>query len=515
MQKSLRRLFVGFILIQPFLDIYYLYQPPITTWFKFSPSTIIRIVLIAIVAVLFLITHHSRRLDLFLVGYALILGVYFIFHTINAAQVHTYTPGNFNYSMVSELFYLIRMVIPLFVIILGYHIELSRTVIENITRGLVLLVSGSIVILNLFTFSLASYGDQIHGGTNSWITGNIFTWFSNNGSWSYFNLASKGLFYYANATSAIELLLAPLIFYYLLVDTEWKNIVLAVFQTLAMLMLGTKAAALGLALTFAFVVVAYLFFAFIRKEISFNWRPFVVLLLLGVMAVAIMPHSPALNRTSFDAQTTQERHKKEKKDNSVKELKYLMHHKNRKNLVRYIKRNYPKYSINPYFITKAYPYKDDPYFWWGVMNWPVQDRLNNRKTEQAMLERVKQIDNRKSDDWLGIGYIRMNNIANLERDFVSQYYSMGYIGAFLLLAPYVLAIIYMVYRLLRYWRELLTMRNTMFAGSVTMMVGLSFYSGNVMDFLGASILLGFYMGYTLRILTHNEQRHPQLNFNHR
>ncbi len=53
------------VLLQPFLDIYFLYVPPVTNWVPFSPATLIRIFLVAIIAGLYIWSSVIiRRIDL-------------------------------------------------------------------------------------------------------------------------------------------------------------------------------------------------------------------------------------------------------------------------------------------------------------------------------------------------------------------------------------------------------------------------------------------------------------------
>lgn len=496
MYSKLKTTLFWFILIQPFLDIFYLYQPPISILLKFSPATILRIVLVGIISVMFLWANKNNKLRLFIGIYTGLLLLYFIVHHLNAMQFHSLVDGNFGYSITGELFYIIRMVLPLIVLVISYNVRFTDNELESIVSWLVALVSGSIVVTNLFKISLASY-------TNQRITGNIFNWFFDNRHGSYFQLASKGFFNFANSTAALEVLLLPLMFYYLVKHLNAKNIILCLLQVLAMFMLGTKVSTLGCIGLLVVITCMYLFFTFIKKDLVFKPLTLGVLFLFIILSGVIYPDSPAINRTNFDAQIQQERDGNQDK---VKEREKKLEEKSKEDntkkhketpLIKYIRKHYGEYSINARFIEVSYPYYDDPNFWKEIMKWPIQDRTSFRKLEIAMLDRVKSINDNPKDDLLGITYTRMNNIFNVERDFISQYYSMGLIGVVLLVLPYILGVIYLMYEILRHFKTKFTFRNTAFLLGILGILGVSLYSGNVMDFLTETFILAFIEGQLL------------------
>ena len=58
-----------------------------------------------------------------------------------------------------------------------------------------------------------------------------------------------------------------------------------------------------------------------------------------------------------------------------------------------------------------------------------------------MLKRVKEINNNKYDDLLGLTYSRTSKVFNLEKDFQYQYYSLGIIGQILFIGPLIVMLI--------------------------------------------------------------------------
>ncbi|WP_278340694.1 O-antigen ligase family protein, partial [Lactobacillus acetotolerans] len=82
---------------------------------------------------------------------------------------------------------------------------------------------------------------------------------------------------------------------------------------------------------------------------------------------------------------------------------------------------------------------------------------------------------------------------NLERDFASQIYSLGWIGMLLFIGPYVVIMLYAAFEWLRY-KGVRTFLNSSMIASVACMLFAAFSSGNVMDFLTASFILAFVEG---------------------
>ena len=152
--------------------------------------------------------------------------------------------------------------------------------------------------------------------------------------------------------------------------------------------------------------------------------------------------------------------------------------------------------MNKKFVVKSYPYKYDPEFWLKIMNEPGTARMENRRVEKAMLDQVVKTNNNKLDKVFGISYTRETNIFNLERDFTSQVYSLGWLGMILFIGPYVAI---MLYALLK-WLKNRTQRTYLISSmlfSIAFMLFAAFLSGNVMDFLTASFILAFVEGSLL------------------
>ena len=527
-RETIYKCLMLFLILQPILDIYILFKPAVADFFGFSPATIIRILFIGVLGLLFLFTNKFNKKYWWFVVYGALVVLYTVLHHINALEFNSVSKDGFGYNLVSELFYLIRMLMPLFMIVLSAHYKFEDKKMEKLITWLVILLAGSIVVTNLLGISLGSY-------SKVQIEGNIFQWFNPNNDLDYMDFASKGFFNDPNRISALMVLITPLLFYVFVKNPNKKNGFLLILQCLGMYMLGTKVAVLGFFVLLFASICIYLFFVLIKKELTWNKKIFAFFMIFFVAAGALLYWTPAIDRTMID-QTREENHKKNVKGERTEEEKKIkkideqllklikvdekaaIHFdelfteekdvtyvsksqiytidkvKSEKILNEFIEENYMDFSINPEFILNSYPYENDPYFWYKIMKWSLMERTNFRMVERAMLERVKTINANPADDYLGITFTRMSNIFDLERDFLSHYYTLGLFGLCLFLFPYLIIFFLAVFMMLYYYKEKFTFRNVMLMLGVAITLFAAYYSGNCMDGLVVTLILGFVMG---------------------
>ena len=194
----LQILFTVFILVQPFLDTIYLYSDEVTAALGFSPSTILRFALAGILLIALLLARRVPvKPKIAVVIYLGLIVLYFILHHFAAGSFVLDNGKQLEYSVVSEFFYVCRLTLPVLLIFVTYYIEISLNAILKLFVWVSLIMSGIIIISNLFCVSLDSY-------TNETIEANIFSWFTDGYQTAGFNgLASKGFFYFANQTAAV------------------------------------------------------------------------------------------------------------------------------------------------------------------------------------------------------------------------------------------------------------------------------------------------------------------------
>lgn len=409
----LQKLFLWFLMWFPVFDIFLFYN---------SFTTLIRIVIVFLfLGMLFIVCPESRKRFHYLFLYALITFVYFLFHHFHALDFKSLVPGNFDYSIVREFLYVLKMSMPVIFAFILFHLKLINKHFFRVLKWWVFIISGSIVVTNLLKISIGSYSDTV-------ILGNIFDWFflSQNGL-SYYDLASKGFFMYANQISTICVMLLIACVYFCFQYRSILSKVLLGMLALAMVMLGTRTASLGGLLVLFVCLFSYLFFQFIRKQkIDFSMTVF-ILFIIGIWAI-LLPFSPCMNR----GQTMDRIYEEDEVA-----LVYASNEVGSSlDKLTYIEQNYEKKRISKPFLYEYYPYQHDPDFWYDIMQLPVEKRIDYRFLEISMVERVIEINNNPNDKWFGISNTRIQNIFNIERDFVLQYYAFGIVGCVIFLGIY-------------------------------------------------------------------------------
>lgn len=490
------------IIIQPFLDTYYLFSDGVINVFGVSPSTIIRFAGIIILCFMTLCAYGFTKKFFLLLGYLFLVLVYFIFHCINATNFYSPVPKLQDFSLISEAVYTFRLIYPALIVYISASVKFTKEFFVKTITTISLTISGLIVSTNLFCISLDSY-------TNKTIKSNIFSWFTDGYTNDAFNgLASKAFFNYANAVSVILCMLLPLVIYAALSKKNILMYLVVVLQCIAMLMLGTKTSTYGVCLVLICCVLIYIFFLIINGNWKDNIRKiaFNSLSLLCILAIVafIYPKSPAVYRNNISSnyienydETKSENNSPEEsdtnedlleKDEGYIEVLSMLHAS----------------GISSKFYYNSYPFQYDTEFWTEISSLDSSYRLKNRFIEEAMLKRVKEINDNPLDHLFGITYERTSSIYNLERDFLYQYYSMGIIGVVLLLCPYILLLIYGIVYCLKNFKSRCNIRNVLMLFSIALVLGTSFYCGNSIDGIFVNSLLGFVCGAVIVLLnTHD------------
>ena len=525
-------LLILFVVIQPILDIYYLYTDKVVNMIGFSPSTIIRVGITGILVLLTLITTRNKKNWIFIIIYGLIVGIYTCAHLIHANNFHSLVPGNFGYSITGELFYIARLMIPLCIAYIAYNMEISSDDFEKAIKIILIMIAGTIVVTNLFKISLNSY-------TNEVIKDNIFGWFMGAyDKYNYSSLASKGIFNFANQIAALLVLLLPVMMAIYVQRSTILNLATIIITILAMVMLGTKVALFGAIIDVLIFACILIFVRLVRKENTINKKTVIAVGLSIIVLGGLFMKAPAINReivaryvrinnSKVEVQGVEEQPKEEVPQEQPKEeapqeqpkeevpqeqpnMSELQNEgmdqvkqpdKNNKDaMIEYIEKNYKNLMVGEQFITKSYPYQYDPEFWVDIINLPVVERLDWRNIEQRMLQRVMDINDNPTDKLLGLTFVRTQNIFNLERDFVSQYYSIGILGVIIFLGPYVLLALAGIIRMLMRLKDAATVLNLSSIFAIIFALGVSYYSGNVLDALTVTIILAFILGHVSRLI---------------
>lgn len=460
---------------------------------NFSLSTVVRLVFILLLIIVFLTKNTISKKDYKWLGYILIVVLYFFFHIYNALNFNTYLP-NFPLSIKTELFYVIRLILPIIILFLTYKSEVRNKDFNFFVNSTVIFMTLLIIIPNIFRVSISSYGDNI-------ILGNIFDWF--NSDYSYIQLASKG-FFYSSIVTLIMILLAPYVVNLFLKSRKKFITFLYVIELISLVitnyMVGTKANTYGIILVLLVTTATYVFLTIIRLEKIKIIKTFLLILLI-FGAIWLLPFSPAKNRESFDNLTNNlivESGLKEE-EKIEEELKKKNEDIEPEIIIQEYFRKSSALGITPYFLNVSYPYDFDPKFWNSIVSrYSIPERTNNRLIEEQMLLRIKQINNNRFDDYFGITYSRTSQVFNLEKDFIYQYYSLGIFGLILFFGPYIILLLFLLFMVMINFKKTMNITNCSLLTGIGLIFCIAYFSGNTMDNLGITLTVAFVLGYLLK-----------------
>ena len=310
------------------------------------------------------------------------------------------------YSFYKESLTIIKLIMPITFLYSLYFLNLKQKEYIFIVKIWTIIISLSIIITNIFKISLSSYSNDI-------ITYNIFSWYKNP---SYLLSASKVFFTYANQVALILLCLLIVMTKEVLIKK--RNIIYLILIMLSMLMLGTRLSSLGSLLTLICLFIFYFIIIFIKKEKINNNIYF--LLIPIILSILLIPISPFNNRIK-EINEYQEYEKDHQEENILNDYN-------------------PNY-LPSYFFEEYYSIEYDPEFWVNFTKETKNKNINYRYIEQKIIERMIEINNKKRTIFFGISNSRIQNVVNLERDFLMQYYAYGLIGSFILLINYLILLI--------------------------------------------------------------------------
>lgn len=485
-------LLIILLAIQPVLELVWFNNGTIGEIAGFTIPTLIRFGLVGIIGCLSFAVVKFNKKHLFLAGYGILVVVYTVFHHIFSVDFYSFVPGNFDYNLVKEIFYIFRMLVPIAVIYFIYCSKMTEDIIKKIILWISGFVTVIVVVTNILKISLGSYSDKK-------ILGNIFDWFLHSGKYTFNDLASKGFFYWS-IFSTVLVLIYPFLIYLYLKEKKQRYLILIVLQGLALYMFGTKATTFSVIIELVLMLLVYLFCILFKREKGGAKKQILSLFIVIVLGVLILPYTPSLSRMSFD------KGYKKSIDKDGYKYRYKEKLKDNGDFEEYLDENYMYLSVKEEFMLDSYSYKYDLEFWNALLNelGPSQ-RMQNRIIEQRMLERVKEINNDKMDSYFGLGYTRTSNIYNLERDFLYQYYSMGIFGVLLFLGPYVVVLLVSMGLMLLRYKTNFNVENCALVLGLGLSMFLAYYSGNVMESLGITIIMGALCGYLLKLVFGSKQ----------
>ncbi|MDD4718578.1 MAG: O-antigen ligase family protein [Bacilli bacterium] len=467
-EEKIKNLLLLFMITYPIFDTRYFYN---------SITTLIRIIVIFIIFFSVIIANKESRKNLkWLTFYYILVIIYTLLHHLNALNFNSLVPGNFNYSLFKESLQILKLTTPVIFLYTLYYIKLTKEDYYKVIKSWIIIISGSIILLNVLKLSYGSYNDEI-------ILGNIFIWFTNH-KFVYSELASKGLFMYANQISMILLLLLVNTYYIYLKKQKKQDLLLITMILISALMLGTRVSSYGTIIVFFMLFLLYVFFSIEKKEFDLNKKIIINSLVITIIYILLLPISPANNRLNTYNNISD-------KLTSNKQLELVANNLNPSLIevdkIEYISNNYEEKRIHEKFILESYPYQYDPDFWYDILQLPVNQRIDYRFLEISMVKRVIEINNNPSDKLFGITNTRIQNIFNIERDFVLQYYAFGITGLVLFLGLY----IFLLVIVFKKWVTNFNYFNSIGLIIILLYLLASYVSGNIINHLSTNLIFVF------------------------
>lgn len=502
--KSLaKKIFVVFMILQPILDIYMSLFDEKIQIAGVSLATIIRFLLVFIMLVLVMIYTRKNKSTKFFIGYVVLVAIYTICHHINATKFSV-NLVEAKYNPLNEILYLARMCIPPSLIYIIYSIKPNYKDIKKIVISVSLIISLVLIITNLTKVSYISYSI----GKDK-VLGNMFSWFSdakNQYHWS--NLSCRGLFQSGNQLSAVTVILVPIITYIALKEKKIRNWLVLTLHLIAMVNLTTRVGAVaGVAIVLA-VVSAYILEKIIHKELSLKClkgKNIYCFLVTVLVFGAFFINSPFYTRASegnlgYDIEMNQQtanntEHNVEVTDNDTDSDNDVKIDK-----IKYIEENIETSNINGYFIYQAYPYTQDPDFWYEMIaNVPEYERAGNRKMRAFLIDRILEKDNRIANYIFGISFTRSSTFVWPERDFETQLDALGIGGVTLFIMPYIIVFAFGAWNFLKRFKENLYLSKMIYMISLLSGIMAAYLSGHVLNEVFPFTFLAMVTGIVLNM----------------
>lgn len=439
-----------------------------------SISTLIRVGIITIIfSIIFIKYSNKKERKLFLI-YFFFLFIYSIAHLIHASNFTNEIPTI--YSNLDEVLYIYKMIMNIFIIYIVYKLGINLKQFMKYMKISLWFICGSIVLCNLFKLGYRTYDFNV-------LNYNIFDWFNND--FDYREISGKGYFHLANQIVAIVLLYFPLLLNEIKEKFILNDIILSLFVFLSMLIIGNRLSSVGPLIILVISFLIYFFLIIIKKEV-FKIKYFVYIIISIIIYNILLFNSPLLKRENYyDNLINNNILTNEINDEVIS---------NNKNNIENI---FNEKKVNLNFPLKYYPYENDKEFWDYMLTKNTGLLVDSRYLEISISQRLKNLNDKPMDNYLGIGYNRVINVVNIERDYTMQYYSIGIIGIILLLGIYFVTYIFSFIKILINLEAKLNYKNLMLCMGIGVFLIAAYYSGNLLNAISTIIPLSFVLAILL------------------
>ncbi len=520
--EKLNNLLMIFLVLQPILDIYMAIVGNKLDILGISMATIIRTVFVMCVFSIVIVSQIKYKYHVkyayAILGYILTVIIYSLLHHFNIVYSNGYYITENIYSFMTEFMYVLRLTVPILLIYITIITKPSRQDLLKVMVTVAVFIALVIVITNIFKISFASYSQ-----TNGKIEYNIIDWFTKD-NLSYDKTLSKGYFVSANQMGALLVFLLPMVIYYAIRKNKWYLYLIILLQIISMVLVGTRVANYGWMLVFMAMSIMYTLLYF-TKGLKLQIQPIVWLGTIFVIGLVLYSNSPSHSREFASEYEGMYDEGLLETDGvqyiSLEEFEqiisseanmsaYIGEHSD--NLIqaskeKYIFTMYKYHHITNKYILEIYPYEDDVDFWLDIFGKPISIKGDNRGRQVAIIRRIKQNNNNLLFDTLfGMGATPLNSRGYMiENDLISHYYNLGIIGTILFVSPFVLGVLYAIYRCRRRLFDIINMEFVVYVLAVVMTYFMGYFAGHVIDeyiisiYLAviAAVIINFYRGETV------------------
>ncbi|SJZ58779.1 O-antigen ligase family protein [Anaerorhabdus furcosa] len=503
-EKNLSIAIILLIALQPIIDMDYLAYEFLDQFGLPRLSTIIRFLIIPglILWTFFLKEKNKKKVITVVLIYGALLGGYFVLHCMSASQAYNIMgfTTNFKFSWYQELIYILTLILPFGITYCVYNMNFSETVIKKIVYFLSSIISIPIFLGDLFVFGKSTYF--------GYTVANFFTWFT--GIYEQYHpreLASKFFFNEGNTIGILLFMILPLMYYFFTKENNKKTKimvgVLIGIQSLSMQILATRVATYGAIIIPIIFLVLYLFDALIMKNQKIMKNVVILCICFAGLFGAILDFTPAVQNQKVDA------------ENTVALIDNGAVHEGKKGLKggvglvpgstefnNFYIHMFREYGINAKYISSVpsmyyidwYNYNYDPKFWVDVTFMDVYDRVNGRQI-QTIFMNYKLDKLNTYQKIMGAGYSTfMNGSIILEQDFKQQWMTLGPIGSFLTIFPWIASLLVGAFLVVKKWKQLFKLDIFVYAMSFVAALGTAYMSGHTLDQFISTTFMALLLG---------------------
>ena len=480
---------------------------------------IVNIILIILsIGISIYLYRNKKHFKKFLLIVPLFL-IYCIIHYINISNFNLSVYENASPNFFIETYYLFRMfMVPLLLLISIYYSGIKKDSLVRVIEIMAFIISISIVIPNVFKFGYSAYDVENYAHKN------IFDWFffESKSFYDYYNITSRGLFNSGNQMASILFMICPIVMYQAFEKRSIFNYVLLILTSIAMLMVGTKVANIGIILIFVLFILLYYFFVIVKKSRK-SIKPIIYIFVITLVLFCFSPVSHNIRFRIKNGNGRSEVQSVEDKisqssptiedpsqnstdpDVSDKTLnKYSLYGEIREydcnNLsleqidrIIYFYDNYSSFIGLSTFITENYNVDKHVIFWCDyIVNY---NSSNYRELKTSIYKNIQNENNNKFDKLLGLGHTL--NYIYTEEDYTYQYYTYGIIGFVVLLGPYFAIIIYLAFNILKVYKKKFNFENIVYLMAPSMILVIAYFSGHVFETTMTLITLSAILGFNL------------------